>query len=193
MERYGVMKNSEGYSDPTAGAVLKKEGALSKPLKVKRGDIFYISIPFATGHEMEKDRPGIVVSCDELNDTSPCIIVVLCTAALKKDLPEHVIINSTPTKSTAMCEHICTVDKSRLDRYVGRCTDTEMERVSCGIMAGLNIGCLDLASPAEPPVERAPEPIIQESTLPSLELVRTEAERDTYRDLYERLLDRVTA
>lgn len=45
---------------------------------ILRGEIYYVAIPYATGHEMEKDRPAIVVSCEELNRTSPCVAVVMC-------------------------------------------------------------------------------------------------------------------
>ena len=57
---------------------------------ILRGEIYYVAIPYATGHEMEKDRPAIVVSCEELNRTSPCVAVVMCSASPKKELPEHI-------------------------------------------------------------------------------------------------------
>lgn len=194
MERYGVTRNDEGYRDPTAGAALKKEGGPPNLPRVKRGDIFYISIPYATGHEMDKDRPGIVVSCNALNDTSPCVVMVMLSASNKRrDLPEHVPIRSTPQESTALCQHIYTVDKSRLGTHLGRCSKSEMAAVDTGIMSGLELDGYGLARADEPPVERAPEPVIREGAPPSQELVRAEAERDLYRDLYERLLDRVTA
>ena len=93
---------------------------------ILRGEIYYVAIPYATGHEMEKDRPAIVVSCEELNRTSPCVAVVMCSASPKKELPEHITIRTTPVVSTALCEHIYTVDKSRLGKFVGRCTKAEI-------------------------------------------------------------------
>lgn len=188
MKRYGDMKNQEGYQDPTAGAVLRKES----DAKIQRGDIYYIDIPYATGHEMEKDRPGIVVSCDALNETSPCVNVVFCSASSKRELPEHITIRSTPLPSTALCEHIYTVDKSRIGKLVGRATAAEIEMVNIGIMSGLNLGKTELASPCEPVSEEQQSNSNGETDGSLLDLVRAQAERDTYKVLYERLLDRMS-
>lgn len=154
---------------------------------IKRGDIYYVTIPHATGHEMEKDRPAVVVSCNELNDTSPCVIVVFCSVATKSDLPEHVTIRSTPKKSTAMCEHICTVDKSRLGTSLGRVTAQEIAQIDVGIIAGLLPGYGGLQGGQS----RNQEEAVQVERKPD-DIVRVEAELATYRRLYESLLDRMT-
>lgn len=160
--------------------------------EINRGDIFYVSIPYATGHEMEKDRPGIIVSCNELNRTSPCVAVVMCTGSEKRDLPEHITIRSTPIQSTALCEHIYTVDKSRIGKFVGRCTRAEMASLDIGLMAGLSLGAYGLASRKEEGEKAGPEhrelaPSPRDQ--PDAEFVRTQAERDIYEELYKYLLD----
>lgn len=160
--------------------------------EILRGEIYYVAIPCATGHEMEKDRPAIVVSCEELNRTSPCVTVVMCSASHKKELPEHITIRTTPVVSTAMCEHIYTVDKSRLGKFVGRCTKAEIAALDIGIMSALALGAYDLARPVEEaedthPVEQ-PFPLVQ----PDMELAIVQVERDTYKRMYESLLDRMT-
>lgn len=159
--------------------------------EIKRGDIFYVTIPYATGHEIEKDRPGIVVSCDELNRSSPCVAVVMCSASNKRDLPEHITIRSTPVQSMALCEHIYTVDKSRLEKFVGRCTKSEMAAVDIGIMSGLGLGTYDLARHGEEE-EEGPASEIFKTIEPYLELTFLQVERDTYKRMYESLLDRMT-
>lgn len=154
---------------------------------IKRGDIYYVTIPHATGHEMEKDRPAVVVSCNELNDTSPCVIVVFCSGSTTADLPEHVTIRSTPKKSTAMCEHICTVDKSRLGNGLGCVTTQELAQIDVGIMAGLLPGYGGLQGGQESQKEK-----VEQVDITSERLIRVEAELETYRRLYEGLLDRIT-
>ena len=165
---------------------------MSMEREIKRGDIYYATIPCATGHEMKKDRPCVVVSCGELNRTSPCVTVVMCSTSNKHDLPEHITLRSTPAVSTAMCEHIYTVDRSRLERFLGRCTKGELEAVDIGIMAAMGLGAYDLARPAEEAVEdqaaEEPFPLIQ----PNMELAIVQVERDTYKRMYESLLDRMT-
>lgn len=88
---------------------------------MRRGEIYWVDIPNAIGHELMKDRPAIIVSCDALNDNSPVVQVVYCSASPKKELPEHITIRSTEQISTALCENVYTVDKRSLRRpVVGR-------------------------------------------------------------------------
>lgn len=44
---------------------------------MRRGEIYWVDIPNAIGHELMKDRPAIIVSCDALNDNSPVVQVDL--------------------------------------------------------------------------------------------------------------------
>lgn len=48
---------------------------------MRRGEIYWVDIPNAIGHELMKDRPAIIVSCDALNDNSPVVQVVYCSAS----------------------------------------------------------------------------------------------------------------
>ena len=148
---------------------------------MRRGEIYWVDIPNAIGHELMKDRPAIIVSCDALNDNSPVVQVVYCSASPKKELPEHITIRSTEQISTALCENVYTVDKSRVGRFVGRCTRREMEQVDLG-----------LASPQED--EEEPEPVRgdTEDGTASMTLVIAQTERDTYKRMYESLLARMT-
>lgn len=122
---------------------------------MRRGEIYWVDIPNAIGHELMKDRPAIIVSCDALNDNSP-------------------------------------VDKSRVGRYVGRCTKREMEQVDLGLLSGLGLAQYGLASPQED--EEEPEPVRgdTEDSTASMALVIAQTERDTYKRMYESLLARMT-
>lgn len=135
---------------------------------MRRGEIYWVDIPNAIGHELMKDRPAIIVSCDALND------------------------NSTEQISTALCENVYTVDKSRVGRFVGRCTRREMEQVDLGLLSGLGLAQYGLASPQED--EEEPEPVRgdTEDGTASMALVIAQTERDTYKRMYESLLARMT-
>ena len=141
---------------------------------MRRGEIYWVDIPNAIGHELMKDRPAIIVSCDALNDNSPVVQVVYCSASPKKELPEHI------------------VDKSRVGRFVGRCTRREMEQVDLGLLSGLGLAQYGLASPQED--EEEPEPVRgdTEDGTASMALVIAQTERDTYKRMYESLLARMT-
>lgn len=81
-----------------------------------RGDIVYVdkSPTAEIGSEMHTARPGVIVSNDTLNITSPVVTVVFLTTKPKTNMPSHVTIESTGRKSTAICEQINTISKERI-------------------------------------------------------------------------------
>lgn len=62
-----------------------------------------------------KDRPAIIVSCDALNDNSPVVQVVYCSASPKKELPEHITIRSTEQISTALGDKVMRLPETFTD------------------------------------------------------------------------------
>lgn len=84
------------------------------------------------------------------------------------------------------------MDKSRVGRFVGRCTRREMEQVDLGLLSGLGLAQYSLASPQED--EEEPEPVRgdTEDGTASMALVIAQTERDTYKRMYESLLARMT-
>lgn len=85
-----------------------------------------------------------------------------------------------------------TVDKSRVGRYVGRCTKREMEQVDLGLLSGLGLAQFGLASPQEDEDEAQPVRGDTEGGTAPMALVIAQTERDTYKRMYESLLARMT-
>ena len=107
-----------------------------------RGDIVYVRCDKrkSTGSEWANDRPAIIVSNDMCNEHSPVVEVVFTTTSRRKHLlPTHVIIRSTPVKSVVLCESVYSVDKSRINRIIGRCTAKEMCRINKGLAVSLGL------------------------------------------------------
>lgn len=151
------------------------------PVKeVRRGDIFYIanSKCYATNPSVEAGRPGIVVSCDELNEHSPSVEVVYLTTKDKKSMATHVPI-LCKINSTALCETIYTVSKDRLGDYVRTCSDKEMAEIDKGMLHSLGIATTYIEREVE-------EADTQDSSALAVE-------RNLYKNLYEQLLDKFTA
>lgn len=141
---------------------------------VRRGDIYYIahSKCYSTNPKLEAWRPGVIVSCDRLNENSPVVEVVYLTTKEKRDMLTHKkILCKIP--STALCENIYTISKEKLGAFIRTCTDKEMEALNAGLVASLGIT-------QEPVLEEPVEtPII--------------VERNLYKSLYEELLNKVMA
>ena len=107
-----------------------------------RGDIVVVhnDPEKVTGSEWLKDRPAIIVSNNACNEHSPVVeVVYLTTAKRKRHLPTHVLIRSSPDISTALCEAVYSVDKSRIERTLGHCTRWEMVCIDQALKISLGL------------------------------------------------------
>ena len=107
-----------------------------------RGDIVYVRVDKrkSTGSEWAFDRPAIIVSNDVCNEHSAVVEVVFTTSTRRKHLlPTHVVLHSTPLVSIALCESVYSVDKSRINRIIGRCSEKEMFRINDALAVSLGL------------------------------------------------------
>lgn len=105
-----------------------------------RGDIFFIeSTENEIGCEMQKKRPGLIVSNDSQNKKAGMVTVVYLTTQEKRPLPTHVPVISNGKVATAMCEHIETVSKERLDSFLNSATDEEMKRINGALLVAFEL------------------------------------------------------
>lgn len=155
---------------------------------IRREEIYHIGKSFNSnivGSEQEADRPAIIVSNNKGNEFSNCVEIVYLTSQAKKPMPTHVSIECS-VPSTALCEQVYTVSKERLKEYIKRCSDEEMERIDKALMISLGIDNVEAH-------EKEPE---KEFTIPAkaemaIEAVKVEQERNIYKDLYEKLLEKM--
>jgi len=86
-------------------------------LKVMRGDVVYLKVPFQKSkHIQGGDRPYLVVSNDTGNEHSEICMVVPLTSANKKSLPTHWRVGY---RSTTLCEQIFTVSQKDVLKVAG--------------------------------------------------------------------------
>lgn len=108
--------------------------------KVKRGQIYYINNDAGRiGSEIRKTRPAVIVSADFLNKYSGDLIAVFLTTQPKKEMETHVTIRSIKRESVALCEQPTTVSISRIQRYIGRVTEKEMQQIERALLCAMNI------------------------------------------------------
>lgn len=103
---------------------------------MKRGEIYYIKGVNTVGSEQRDTRPAVIVGNNVGNKYSPILLVVYFTLQPKKKLPTHVYING---HGTALCEQIFTVDKTRLLRKKGECTNSDIERINKALRISLGM------------------------------------------------------
>lgn len=131
----------------------------------KRGQLVWVANDFAGG-DKKPNRPAVIVSADSLNEQSDHVEIVYLTTQEKERAPWHVTIDAVEL-STALCESVYTVAKSRLGSLIRWLAGNEMKAIEDGLRASL---CL----PADGKQTDA----------------KLEAERDVYRDLYLQLVER---
>ena len=118
-----------------------------------RGEVYYV---YPTGNEIGSEqhagRPAIIVSNNHNNKNSSTLEIVYLTTREKKPMQTHVHINAAGKlqESTALCEQIFTVDKLRLNDYIGQLCDKEMQDIEFGLMVSLGLDNY-LSKPKEAP------------------------------------------
>lgn len=103
---------------------------------MKRGEIYYIKNDDSVGCEQRGTRPAVIVGNDVGNKFSPVLLVVYFTLRSKKHLPTHVYVKG---HGTALCEQICTVDRTRILQKRGECTNSDMERINKALCISLGM------------------------------------------------------
>ena len=151
-------RNGSGYYDPTAFEAMKSFEREDEKMEIYRGDIFFVTGNGGKieGSEVRQDRPAIIVSNDKNNEHSPVVEVVFLTSAAKtKWLPTHTeVLCQIP--STALCEQVVNISKTRLGDFVRSCTDEEMKRIDACLMVSLG---LEVAAVGEAYEEAAQEKV----------------------------------
>ena len=211
-----VMMTDEEYKEYIKAKrlyrVIKKGGIVMD--NIKRGEMFYISRGGASysGSEQHSDRPAVIVSNNKNNENSNVVEIVYMTTQPKTDLPTHVTVRSTGRPSTVLCEQVYSVSTERIGTYIGECTDKEMENIDIALMISLQLdGSMKTSKKYNETIKNQQEEIelyrskIQaieqelkekanvkpENTASSEETIRLQTERDTYKTMYEQLLNRL--
>jgi len=117
---------------------------IPKDWKYLRGDIYYADMEPHIGSEQGGTRPVVVLQNDVGNRYAPTLIVATVTSRTekKKYQPTHVLIahNTAFEKpSVVQLEQIFTIDKSRVQRFLGRLTQDEMQEIEKGVVSSLDL------------------------------------------------------
>lgn len=93
---------------------------------VKRFDVFLISLDPTVGSEIQKTRPCLIISPDEMNRYINTVIVAPMTTKARS-YPTRVACRFQGKQGQVALDQIRTVDKSRLIRKRGR-IDSQTQR-----------------------------------------------------------------
>ncbi len=83
-----------------------------------RFDVFLVGLDPTVGSEIQKTRPCLVVSPDEMNENIRAVIIAPMTSATK-EYPTRVSCRFRKKTGQVVLDQIRTIDKSRLIRKLG--------------------------------------------------------------------------
>ena len=93
---------------------------------VKRFDVFLVNLDPTIGSEIQKTRPCVVISPDEMNRYIATVIIAPMTTK-GKQYPTRVVCEFQGKNGQIVLDQIRTVDKNRLVKKLGRISQNEQK------------------------------------------------------------------
>ena len=85
---------------------------------VKRFDVYLVNLDSTVGSEIQKTRPCLVVSPDEMNRNIRTVIIAPMTSA-QREYPTRVPCTFQKKKGQIVLDQLRTIDKTRLIKKLG--------------------------------------------------------------------------
>lgn len=117
---------------------------VTKNFGFRRGEIYFADLDPHYGSEQGGKRPVIVIQNNTGNKFAPTVIVAAVTSKVTKKpkQPTHVLIDRNPAfsrPSMVLLEQIFTIDKERIQRFLGQTTPDEMYQINEALMNSLDL------------------------------------------------------
>jgi len=106
---------------------------------MKRGEVWWVDFEPATGSEVRKIRPAVIVSNDASNGAMSRVQVVPVTSNTAKLYVFESRIAVKGAQGKAMADQIMTADKQRLKKRIGKVSALEMLGIERAIKIQLAI------------------------------------------------------
>lgn len=112
--------------------------------RINRGDMYTADLSPVIGSEQGGIRPVLIIQNDVGNLYSPTVIVAAISAKIytKAKLPTHYVIKACAgldAYSVILLEQIRTIDKQRLQQYIGHLDEKDMKRVNRCLIISLEL------------------------------------------------------
>lgn len=109
------------------------------PLRVRRGEVWWVNLDPTQGAEMRKTRPAVVMSADAVNRARRTVVVVPLSHGPQARPPIVVPTPSAGQDAMAVCDQVRAVDKGRLTQRVAQMASLDLRAIEDGIRAVLEL------------------------------------------------------
>ena len=108
----------------------------------RRGEIYFADLDPHYGSEQGSERSVIVPQNNTENKFEPTVIVAAVTSKVSKkpNQPTHVLIEKNPAfsrPSVVLLEQIFTIDKERINSFMGMTSEWEMAQIEKALKCSL--------------------------------------------------------
>lgn len=100
---------------------------------VKRFDVHLVNLDPTIGHEIQKSRPCVVISPDEMNRHLQTVIIAPLTSTARS-YPTRVACRFQRKQGQVALDQIRTVDRQRLIRRLGKLDTTTTAAISAVLL-----------------------------------------------------------
>ncbi len=95
-------------------------------MELNQYDIVLVNLDPTIGSEIQKTRPCVIISPNEMNKYLSTIVVAPMTSNLNK-YPSRVNVNYDNKKGMIAIDQIRTIDKKRIVKYLDKLSKTEIK------------------------------------------------------------------
>lgn len=109
-----------------------------------RGDMYYADLGRGIGSEQEGYRPVVIIQNNTGNKYSPTVIVAAISSKVdaKAKLPTHYLLKAESgleLPSLVLLEQLRTIDKKRLETYIGRLEEKHIRRIDHALAVSVGL------------------------------------------------------
>jgi mRNA interferase MazF len=95
-------------------------------MEVKQYQIVLVNLDPTSGSEIQKTRPCVIVSPNEINDNLRTVVIAPMTSASRK-YPTRVKVKYNSQEGWVVIDQIRTIDKIRIAKIFGSLTEKEIQ------------------------------------------------------------------
>ena len=97
-------------------------------MELTQYEIVLVNLDPTIGSEMQKTRPAVILSPNEMNKYLNTVVIAPMTSS-SKNYPTRVEVNHNKTKGWIVLDQIRTIDRQRITKKLDKLTDKDIKKV----------------------------------------------------------------